>query len=195
MRPFSPYWVFLFSQNGIGVRYFGIFGLGEPGILGHPPCPVRLILSSLMLGVGLPMVTLPLEVEVDFLAVAEHRLIPARVRSEWSRLRKKGLASVWAPASQESSHVGNAGVGVVSLRGAPISLPTFATARFRRFFDCGRALRCLIPLGSGRFMHLVVLYGYQGADVDAEQLALLNNCLMVPLVSLVLLFGVSLAWW
>ena len=98
-----------------------------------------------------------MEVEVDFLAVAEHRLIPARVRSEWSRLRKKGLASVWASASQDTSHVGNAGVGVVSLRGAPISLPTFATAHFRRFFDSGRALRCLIPLGSGRFMHLVLL--------------------------------------
>ena len=87
-----------------------------------------------------------MEVEVDFLPVAEHRLIPARVRCEWSRLRKKGLASVWALASQDSSHVGNAGVGVVSLRGAPISLPTLATAQFRRLFDCGRALRCLIPL-------------------------------------------------
>ena len=117
---------------------------------------------------------LALEVQVEFLAVAEHRLIPARVRSEWSRLRKKVLASVWAPASQDSSHVGNAGVGVVSLRGAPISHLTFATAQFRRFFDYGRALRCLIPLGSGRFMHLVVLYGDQGADVDAEQLALTN---------------------
>ena len=29
-----------------------------------------------------------------------------------------------------------------------------------------------LPLGSGRFMNLVVLYGYQGADSDAEQLAL-----------------------
>ena len=27
-------------------------------------------------------------------------------------------------------------------------------------------------LVDGRFMHLVVLYGYQGADTDAEQLAL-----------------------
>ena len=27
-------------------------------------------------------------------------------------------------------------------------------------------------LGTGRFMHLFVLYGYQGADADAEQLAL-----------------------
>ena len=82
------------------------------------------------------------------------------------------MASIWAPASQDSSHVGKAGVGVVSLRGALLSLPTFATAQFRRFFDCGRALRCLIPLGSGRFMHLVVLHGYLGADGHAEQLAL-----------------------
>ena len=47
-------------------------------------------------------------------------------------------------------------------------MPTFATAQFRRFFDCGRAMR---SLGGGRFMNLVVLYGYQGADADAEQLA------------------------
>ena len=113
-----------------------------------------------------------MEVGVYFLAVAEHRLIPARVRSEWSRLKGKLLASIWAPASQDSSHVGNAGVGVISLRGAPLALPTFATAQFRRFFDCGRAIRCLLPLGLGKFMHLVVLYGYQFADVDAEQLAL-----------------------
>ena len=53
-----------------------------------------------------------LETGVDFLAVVEHRLVPARVRSEWSRLRMKGIGSVWAPASQESSHVGHAGVGV-----------------------------------------------------------------------------------
>ena len=37
---------------------------------------------------------------------------------------------------------------------------------------CGRAIRCLFPIGFGRFMHLVVFYGYQGADSDAEQLAL-----------------------
>ena len=33
-------------------------------------------------------------------------------------------------------------------------------------------MRCMLPLGFGRFMHLVVLYGYQGADHDPEQLAL-----------------------
>ena len=34
-----------------------------------------------------------LQAQVDFVAVAEHRLIPARVRSEWARLRSKGLAT------------------------------------------------------------------------------------------------------
>ena len=99
-------------------------------------------------------------------------MIPARVRSEWSRLKGKGLSSFWAPASQVSSHVGNAGVGVVSLRGAPLALPSFAAAQLWSFFDCGRAVRCLLPLASGRFLHLFVLHGYQGADTYAEQLAL-----------------------
>ena len=124
-----------------------------------------------MLGVGL-LIDLALEAGVDFLAVAEHGLIPARVRSEWARLRRKGVASIWAPASQDSSYVGNAGVGVISLRGAHVSLPTFATAQSQRCFNCGRAVTCMLPLGSGRFMHLVVLYGYQGADADPEQLDL-----------------------
>ena len=61
------------------------------------------------------------------------------------------------------------------MRGAPLSLPTFATAQFKRFFDCGRAVRCMVPLGSG--MHLVVLYGFQGADSDAEQLSLTEQLL------------------
>ena len=42
----------------------------------------------------------------------------------------------------------------------------------RCFFERGRAVRCLLTLGAGRLMHLFVLYGYQGADTDAEQLAL-----------------------
>ena len=33
----------------------------------------------------------------------------------------------------------------------------------------------MLPLDAGRFMHLVVLYGYQGADSDAEQLALTDQ--------------------
>ena len=89
--------------------------------------------------------------EVDYLAVVENRLIPAGVR----RLRTRGLASIWSSASQDSSHVGNAGVEAVSMRSAPVALPSFATAQFQRFFDCGRAIGCLLPLGSSRLMHLV----------------------------------------
>ena len=54
-------------------------------------------------------------------------------------------------------------------------MPASATAQFRRFFDCGRALRCVLPVASGRFLHLVVLYGYHGADRDAEQLSLTDQ--------------------
>ena len=66
-----------------------------------------------------------MDAKLDFLALTEHRLNPARVRSEWARLNSKGVASIWAPASQDSSHVGNAGVGVVSLRGAPFIFAYF----------------------------------------------------------------------
>ena len=135
---------------------------------------------------------LALEAGVDFLAVVEHRLVPARVRSEWDRLGRKGLASLWAPACQDSSQVGNAGVGVISMRGAPLALPTFATAQFKMLFDCGRAVRCMLPLGTGRFMHLVVLYGYQGADTDAEQLALTEQLFDAALGELGVVGRVSL---
>ena len=66
---------------------------------------------------------LALDVKVDLLAVVEHRLIPARVRSELARLGKRRLGSIWAPACQGSSHVGNAGVGVISMRGLLLCLP------------------------------------------------------------------------
>ena len=109
------------------------------------------------------------EADVDFWCVIEHRLVSARARSEWKRLRGKSISSIWSHASQEFSVVGNAGVGVVSLRSAPLALPTFATPGIERFFSLGRAVRCLVPMGDRRFMHLVVLYGYHGADSSAER--------------------------
>ena len=124
---------------------------------------------------------LALRTGVDFLAVAEHGLILAMFRGEWSRLKGKSISSIWAPASQDSSHVGNAGVGVISLRGAPLALPSMVTAQFKSFFDCGRALRCVLPIASGRFLHLFVLYGYQGADTDSGQLSLTNQLFDVAL--------------
>ena len=149
-----------------------VFWVGRARHPGPTSLPSHFGVEFLNVGGWLTHGDLALEVGVDFLAVAEHRLIPARVRSEWSRLKRKGLPAIWAPACQGSSHVGSAGVGVISMRGAPLALPTFATAQFKRFFDYGRAVRCMLPLGFGRFMNLVVLYGYQGADSDAEQLAL-----------------------
>ena len=172
---FSPFWVFLFSRNPTK-RFWGLvfwhFWAGRARHPGPPSQPHSVSLEFFNVGGWLTHGDLALDAGVDFLAVAEHRLIPARVRSEWSRLKGKGLSSIWAPASQDSSHVGHAGVGVVSLRGAPLALPTLITAQFKSFFDCGRAVRCLLPLASGRFLHLCVLYGYQGADADPEQLAL-----------------------
>ena len=35
----------------------------------------------------------------------------------------------------------------------------------------------MLPLGFGRFMHLVVLYGFKGADTDAERLSLTGQLL------------------
>ena len=99
-----------------------------------------LLMSFFYVGGWLTHGDLVLDTEVDFLAVVEHRLILARVRGEWSGLRRKGLATVWASASEDTSHVGHAGVGVVSLRSAPLSLPTFG--------------RCMLPLGCGRFFAL-----------------------------------------
>ena len=82
-----------------------------------------------------------LESKVDFLAVVEHRLIPARVRSEWARLREKGLATIWAACFSGLPSCWSCWCcRVVSVRGATVALPTFATAQFRRFFGCGRAI-------------------------------------------------------
>ena len=99
-----------------------------------------------------------LDTDADFVAVVEHRLVPARARSEGKMLLHAGVRSVWAPASLEGWHVGHAGVGVVSLRGASISLPTFATVGFSEFFHLGGALRCHLPLsGVALFISLLCM--------------------------------------
>ena len=186
VRPlFSPRSVFVFSRNpqkrfwGLVFWYLWIGRAKNPG----PDSSQHLSLEVLNVGGWLTHSDLALDTEVDFLAVTEHRLIPARVRSEWARLKAKGVASVWALASQDASHVGNAGVGVVSLK-APLALPACATAQFRTFFDHGRVVRCTLPLGTGRFMHLVVVYGYQGAATDPEQLALTDQLFDAALAEL-----------
>ena len=90
-----------------------------------------------------------MDTDASISALVEHRLIPARARSEGARLRRAGQLSICSPASQDSGHVGHAGIGVVSLRGAPLSLSTFATTYFI-IFCSGQGLfgvACLLALG------------------------------------------------
>ena len=69
--------------------------------------------------------------------------------------------SVWAPACQDRIGGGHAGVGVVSLGGASLSLPSFVTPHFHEFFKLGRAMRTTLPTAQGGVVHLFVVYGYQ----------------------------------
>ena len=95
---------------------------------------------------------LALECEETFLAVIEHRLIPARVRTVAAALKASGRAAVWALACQDNISGGHAGVGVVSLRAAPLTLPSFCTSGFQEFVHMGRALGVILPLASGRIV-------------------------------------------
>ena len=69
----------------------------------------------------------------------------------------------------------SAGVGVVSLGGAVLSLPSFVTLKFREFFRLGWVLRTTLPTGKGGVVHLFVVCGYRGAEEDAEQLELTDK--------------------
>ena len=77
---------------------------------------------------------LALESKAHFLAVAEHRLVPARARNVTAQLRKTRRSSVWAPSCQDVTPGGHAGVGVISLRGASLSLPTILIPLSRNSF-------------------------------------------------------------
>ena len=70
------------------------------------------------------------------------------------------------------------GVGVVSLLGAPLSLPTLATPAFAEFFRLGRAMRVVLPLGDGGGANVFVVYGYQGAEFYPDKLALTHQLII-----------------
>ena len=55
-------------------------------------------------------------------------------------------------------------------------------------------VRGVLPLGAGRFMHTVVLYGYQGADTDAEQFALTDKLFDAALGELSVPEGSPACW-
>ena len=96
-------------------------------------------------------------------------LILALVGCEWSRLRAEGISSAWALASQGSSLVGMLEWRWSALKVQHPALPTIATAQFRIVFDQMRAVGCLLPLGNGRFVKMLVLHGVQGALCNAKK--------------------------
>ena len=59
----------------------------------------------------------------------------------------------------------------------PLSLPSFITPQFQEFFRLGRVLRTTLPTSGGGVVHLFVVYGYQGAEEDAEKLRLIDRLL------------------
>ena len=76
---------------------------------------------------------------------------------------------------------GHAGVGVVSLGGALLSLPSFVTPQFHEFFKLGRAVRTTLPTAQGGVVHLFYVDGYQGAEDDADKLQLADRLLQAVL--------------
>ena len=154
--------------------------MGGPGILGLALAMLYLVsfpLNLLMLVAGLLLVIWRWIPVLSFLLLPEHRLIPSRARSVGHQLRKAGHHSIWAPACQDKIAGGHAGVGVVSLGGAPLSLPSFVTPQFQEFFMLGRVLRTTLPTAQGGVVHLFVVCGYQGAEDDSEKLRLTDRLL------------------
>ena len=112
-----------------------------PGTSSYPP---GFSIEFLNVGGWLSRGDLALESSAHFLAVAEHRLVPARARTVTYQLRQARRSSVWAPSCQDVTPGGHAGVGVIRLHGATLSLPTLLD-----FFRIGRDMRVILPLGNG----------------------------------------------
>ena len=91
-------------------------------------------------------------------------------------------SSVWAPSCQDVIFGGHAGVGVISLHGAPLSLPTLFDPSFKEFFRLGCSLGGWFYHWAMGIAHLFVIYGYQGAESDPEKLTLTDN-LLAPVLA------------
>ena len=87
----------------------------------------------------------------------------------------------WAPACQDKVAGGHAGVGVISLGGASPFSAILCHSSVSGFFRLGRVLRTTLPTAQGRVVHLFVVYGYQGAEEDAEKLQLTDRLLQAVL--------------
>ena len=170
-----------FFGRGVVVWMLHIGRARHPGPGPRDFTPGQLSVEFINVGGWLTSGDLAMDSCAQFLAVAEHRLIPSRARSVGHHLRKTGHQSVWAPACQDRVAGGHAGVGVVSLDGAHLPLPSFVTPQFQEFFRLGRVLRTTLPTAQGGVVHLLVVHGYEGAEEDAENLQLTDRLLQAVL--------------
>ena len=102
-------------------------------------------------------------------------VIPSRARSVCHHLRRAGRHSVWSPACQDQVAGGHPGVGVVSLGGPPVSLPSFVTHLFKEFFSIGRIFEKHSSYWERRSGTFICRLRVQGAEQDAGQLLLTDK--------------------
>ena len=101
-RSLRLFWGLLIWMLSIGrARHPG------PGTSSYPP---GFSIEFLNVGGWLSSGDLALESSAHFLAVAEHRLVPARARNVTTQLRQAHLSSVWAPSCQDVTPGGDAGL-------------------------------------------------------------------------------------
>ena len=62
-----------------------------------------------------------------------------------------------------------------------LGLGSFVTPQFHEFFKLGRAMRTTLLAAQGGVVHLFVVYGYQGAEEDADKLQLTDRLLQAVL--------------
>ena len=103
----------------------------HPGPGQRSPTPGQLSIEFANVGGWLTSGDPALDSCAQSLAVAEHRLIPSRAICH--QLRKAGHHSVWAPACQDRVAGGHAGVGVISLGGAPYLSHLWSLLSLRSF--------------------------------------------------------------
>ena len=187
---FSPFLGRFFLVSKRTLLFFGrrvILWMVHIGRTRHPGrgprsfTPGQLSIEFVNVGGWLTSGDLALDSCAQFLAVAEHRLIPSGARSVCHQFRRAGHHSVWAPACQDQVAGGHAGVGVVRLGGALLSLPSCVIPQLKVFFRLGRVLRTTLPTGKEGVVHLFVVYGYQEAEEDADQLQLTDKLLQAVL--------------
>ena len=123
---------------------------------------------------------LPLDSCGQFLAVAERWLIPRRARSIGHLLRRAGHQSVGLLLARIRLLVVMLGLGLLVLLVHPFLSHFFLLLSLKKFFRLGRVLRTTLPTKEG-VVHLFVVYGYQGAEEDADQLQLTDKLLQAVL--------------